>query len=451
MTRSPADHDSSNHDTGQDSIHRNIWTIAGPALIANSSTPLVGLVDTWAIGHLPDPVLLGAIALGGFVFSYIYWAFGFLRMSTTGQVAQAFGAQNDRRIDRITFRSLQLGLILGLSVLVLQAPISKLAFAVFGADGQLADNIQRYLDIRIWAAPAVLMRIAIVGFLIGTQRARLALLLELTLNLSNAALSITFVVGLKWQVAGVAAGSLIAEWLALLVAIIIVIRLRGPGFFQQLFIRQTWQLLAFTRLLTVNAFLFVRTLFLLGVFACIYRASSAQGDIILAANHVLLTFTTLISLGLDAIAYATEAYVGESIGRQSQQRLRRYVYWTTVYAFLMSLVYALVFGIFGNNIIAFLTDQQAVRAAAGDQLLLFALLPLLAVWSYQLDGIFIGATRFADMMWTMIIAFSLFIPCLYLLSTRYDNHGLWLAFLFFFIIRGISLGTRYPRLQSTVV
>lgn len=409
---------------------------------------MVALVDTWAIGHLPDPALLGAIALGGFIFSYIYWAFGFLRMGTTGLVAQAHGRRDLAQIDRITLRSTALGLSIGLIVLALQWPVIRLAFAVFAPGEALAGHVQQYIDIRIWAVPAVLLRVAVIGFLIGTQRARAALLLELMLNVSNAALNLWFVVGLGWGVVGVAAGSLIAEWLSALLAIGLLIRLRGWSVFAPLRSGAFWAIAKFRHLIAVNAFLFVRTLFLLAAFALIYRNSTALGDTTLAANHVLLTFTTLIALGLDAMAYAAEAHVGEAIGGQSRERLRQFVRITTAWAVAMSIGYTLVFFSFGPSIVAALTNQQPVREAANAQLLLFAALPLIAVWSYQLDGVFIGATRSADMMWGMILSFVFFLPLLHWLGG--SNRGLWTAFLLFFAARAVTLAWRYPALLASV-
>ncbi len=430
--------------------HRDIWRIAGPALIANSSGPMVAVIDTWAIGHLPDPALLGAIALAGFVFSYIYWAFGFLRMSTTGMVAQAHGSNDQTRINLITLRSVLLGIFIGIGVLILQLPVIQLAFIVFAPGEALAGHVQQYLDIRIWAVPIVLARIAVVGFLIGTQRARTALVLELVLNLTNAGLNLLFVVVLGWGVEGVALGSLIAEWLAGILAISILFSIRGKVLLVDLVQKQFWRLAAFKRLLVVNSYLFIRTLFLLGAFALVYRTSTQLGEVTLAANHVLLTFTTLIALGLDAMAYAAEAHVGDAIGQGNRTRLRQFVRLTTSWAILMSVVYAMIFAIGGNDIIAVLTDQQPVRAAASEQLVLFALLPVIAVWSYQLDGIFIGATKSADMMWTMMAAFAIFVAMLYWLTATYGNRGLWIAFLMFFAVRGIGLGIRYPILVRQV-
>lgn len=426
--------------------HRDVWRIAGPALIANSSGPLVAVIDTWAIGHLPDPALLGAIALAGFVFSYIYWSFGFLRMSTTGLVAQSFGGGDQDRMNLITLRSVLLGVVIGLLVLILQVPIVHLAFAVFAPGEDLAGHVRDYIDIRIWAVPIVLARVAIVGFLIGTQRARTALVLELILNLTNAGLNLLFVVVLGWGVEGVAMGSLIAEWLAGFVAIGILIGIQGKSVLSYFAYARFWQWEAFQRLIATNSYLFIRTLFLLASFALVYRVSTQLGEVTLAANHVLLTFTTLIALGLDALAYAAEAHVGDAVGKRSRERLQQFVRVSTVWAVAMSVGYAIVFGLFGNSIIAILTDQLPVRAAAAEQLILFALLPVVAVWSYQLDGIFIGATRSADMMWTMMVAFAVFAPLLYWLTAEYGNTGLWSAFLVFFAMRGIGLGIRYPAL-----
>ncbi len=409
---------------------------------------MVALVDTWAIGHLPDPALLGAIAIGGFIFSYIYWAFGFLRMGTTGMVAQAHGAGDDARVDRVTMRSVALGLLIALAVLLLQDPIVRLAFAAFAPGEELASHVQQYLDIRIWAVPAVLVRVAVVGFLIGLQQTKIALFLELALNLLNALLNLWFVVGLGWGVEGVAMGSLIAEFMAGAVALLVVMALRGKACLGQLGRRAFWRLQAFAPLIKVNGLLFIRTLLMLGVFALVYRLSTALGTEVLAANHVLLTFTTLVALGLDALAYAAEALVGESIGMNSRARLRQFVRVTTVWAIAMSLAYTVVFWLFGMDIIYALTDQVAVRDAATAQMGLFVLLPLVAVWCYQLDGIFIGATRSADMMWTMLIALLGFVVASSLLAD--NNRGLWLAFLVFFALRGLGLAFRYPALARSV-
>ena len=431
--------------------HRSIWRIAGPAIVANTSGPMVSLVDTWAIGHLPDPALLGAISLGGFVFSFIYWSLGFLRMGTTGLVAQAYGSGKDDRVERVVLRSMVLGVAIAVLVLAAQRPLLALSFAVFAPGDALAGHVEEYVVIRIWAVPAALVKIAVVGFLIGTQRARTALMLELVLNVTNAALDLLFVVGFGWGVAGVAAGSVIAEWLAAGVAVAVLVRLLGAGRIRAVLGQaRFWRVEEFARLLSVNAFLFVRTLFLLAAFALVYRTGTQLGAVTLAANHVLLTFTTLIALGLDGLAYAAEALVGQAVGQASRRRFDQMVVLSTAWAAALSLAYAAVFALWGEAIIAGLTDQLPVRAAAGQQIALVAILPVVAVWSYQLDGIFIGATRTAEMMWTMMISFALFALLVAWLVPTGGNRGLWTAFVVFFALRGVGLGLCYPLIVRSI-
>lgn len=428
--------------------HRRIWRLAGPAIVANVSGPMVGVVDTWALGHLPDPVFLAAIALGAFVFHFVYWSFGFLRMGTTGLTAQAFGAADEAKLVRILARSALLGLGFSLVILALQGPVLAALFALLEPQAAEADLAMRYCLIRIWAAPAILLRLTVIGYLIGTQRAKTALALELLLNLSNAAMTVAFVTGLGWGVEGAAAASLIAEVLAAAAALAVVLHLVRPKVFVQAArTRGFWRICAFAGLLSVNAFIFVRTLFLLMAFALLWRTSAGLGTLALSANQVLIQFLMIASFGLDGIAYAAEALVGEAKGRASRPRLRQMVRLSTGWAVLLALALTFVYAAAGPAVIAAFTDLPAVRAEAEAYRLWLVAVPLIAVWSYQFDGIFIGATETRPMMWTMIVAFAIYLAVLQPAVSAYGNDGLWGAMTLFLALRGAGLALCYPGLE----
>ncbi|WP_161760452.1 MATE family efflux transporter [Iodidimonas nitroreducens] len=432
--------------------HRRIWRIAGPAILASISGPLVGIVDSWALGHLPDPVFLAAIALGAFVFHFIYWSFGFLRMGTSGLVAQAFGRDDPHQIAEIMLRSLILGGLFGVLVILLQKPLLDGLFALLQSDRAEADLAMRYCLIRIWGAPFILVRLTVIGFLIGRQRTRLALLIELWLNLSNAVLTIALVQGFGMAIAGAAFASLAAELSAALVALVIAARMLPVAAMREAVQRADfWQMRAFLRLLSVNGALFVRTLFLLSAFALLWRSSANLGTLYLGVNQILIQFLMLTSFGLDGMAYAAEALVGEAVGRRNGVVFRQMVRITMIWALAMALVYSLIFWLLGASIIHFFTDLDALRSLAYPYLPWVIVMPVIALWSYQFDGIFIGATRSFAMMWTMIGAFALYGLALLILLPLYGNHGLWASLMIFLAARGLLLAACYPGMKQRVM
>ena len=438
--------------SGQDlHPHRRIWAIAGPAILANISGPLVGIVDTWALGHLPDPRFLGAIAVGSFVFHFVYWSLGFLRMGTTGLAAQAFG-QGDADLSReILLRSLGLGLAFAGLILVLQAPILAGLFLLLDPSPETAGLALAYCRIRIWAVPAILLRIAVIGFLVGTQRVRLALLVEVALNLVNAALTVLFVARLGLGIEGAGLASLMAEIFAGALALAIAFRVIGlRAALATLRSVEFRRAAAFGRLLSVNGYIFLRTLFLQLAFALLWRVSAGLGPLTLAANQVLIQFLMLTSFGLDGFAYAAEALVGAAKGRRNRSYFTQTVRLTTLWAMVAAGLYCLGYFAFGHSIIAAFTDLEAVREAAGAHLIWLAAMPVLSVWSYQLDGIFIGATETRAMMLTMLAALLAYAAALASLVPAFGNHGLWAAMAVFLAARGLGLGLAYPRLARNI-
>lgn len=431
--------------------HRTIIAIAFPAILANSSAPLVGLVDTWAIGHLADPAYLAAIGLGSIIFNFIFWAFGFLRMGTTGIIAQARGRNDSETLIAGIWRSIALALGLGVFILLIQEFILLLAFKALAPPETVTPLTIEYFHIRIWAAPATLLVYAVSGVLFGLAKTGAVLAQQLILNITNAILNVIFVVFLGLGVAGVAWGTLIAQWLAAFVGLWLLVQIIG---LQALLIglrsTRTWLLSGFNKLIAINGFIFIRTILLMTALSLVMRLAGALGEVEMAASHVVMQYMLLISLGLDGFAHATEALAGSAWGDGKASVFRRWVKLTGIWAFAASMVYALLFWLAGNAITGLLTDISTVRVAVGQLMPLVIALPVVAVACYQFDGVYIAATAGAAMMVTMAIAFAIYIIVLNPMTTRWGLEGLWAAILIFMAARGISQAIWYPKLESTL-
>ncbi len=429
-------------------LHARIWGIAAPAILANVSGPMVGLVDTWALGHLDDPRYLAAIAVGAFLFHFVYWSFGFLRMGTTGLVARARGRRDGDEIAAIAQRAMLLGLLVGVLVLLVQGPLFALLSRALGADPATAGLAGRYWEIRILGAPAILLRLALIGVLIGLARARAALVVELALNTVNAALTAWFVAGLGLRIEGAAMGSLIAEIAAAGLALALVLaaeRRAGMHRWRPARIRRAFAdgraLLALAR---VNGFLFLRTLLLLAAFGLFWRRSAAFGALALATNQVLMNFPMLTSFALDGIAYAAEALVGAAAGARDRARMHATVLATAGWAVLAAGLATLVWAVGGERIVSLLTDIETVRAAARGHLVWVVWLPLVAVWSYHMDGVYIGWSAARAMFVTMAFAFAGYLWALERFAVHAGVDGLWMALLLFLFARGATQLVWYP-------
>lgn len=429
--------------------HRTIIAIAFPAILANSSAPLVGLVDTWAIGHLPDPAYLAAIGLGSVIFNFILWAFGFLRMGTTGIIAQAKGKNDTGLLVAGIWRSIVLAMLLGMALLILQDSILIFALKALAPPESVAGLATEYFHIRIWATPAALLNYAISGVFFGLARTRAVLAQQLVLNITNAVLNVIFVVGLGMGVAGVALGTLIAQWLAAALGVWLLVQIVGlKPLLASMKNAQTWLLSGFRKLIVINGFIFIRTILLMTGLSLIMRIAGAMGEVEMAASHVLMQYLLLISLGLDGFAHATEALAGAAWGNGKAAEFHRWVKLTSIWAFVASLIYALGFWLGGSAITALLTDIAAVRASVDSLMPLLIALPMVAVASYQFDGVYIAATAGAAMMVTMAVAFTIYILILTPMTDRWGLQGLWGAILIFMAARGIAQTFYYPRLKS---
>jgi MATE family multidrug resistance protein len=428
--------------------HRRIWAIAGPAILANSSAPLVGLVDTWAIGHLPSPVHLAAVGVGSVIFNYLLWAFGFLRMGTTGLIAQAYGKNDNDLLTATIIRSCGLALLFGFGLLIFQQALLAISLQAMAPPGEVAQITSEYFHIRIWAAPATLMGYAITGVLFGLARVKTILYLQLFLNITNAVLNVVFVIGFDMGVPGVALGTLIAQWLTLIASVWVVLHsMKGSQLWDKIRSRATWQIARFTQIISVNGFIFVRTIFLMTALAMVMRIAGGLGEVEMAASHVAMQFMLLIALGLDGFAHAAEALAGAAWGNANRAVFRRWSYLTTIWAIIASLIYSLLFWVAGDAITAMLTNIIEVRSTMTAIMPLIIALPIVSILSYQFDGIFIGATAGAAMMVTMGISFVGYLLILQPMATAWGLYGLWGAVLVFMGLRGLTQALYYPVLE----
>lgn len=431
--------------------HRRVWRLAGPIILSNISIPLMGAVDTAVMGHLPDPAYIGAVALAATVFNFLYWSLGFLRMGTTGFAAQSHGAHDLLEVHAALFRPLLIASLIGLFFILLREPIGWTAFWLMGGSPDVTVLGARYYDIRIWGAPGALANYVLAGWLIGMQRARETLVLQLVLNGVNAVLAVLFVIGLGWGIAGVASATLISEWLA--AAIGLAITLRVLRHFQSeisLSATRLFDRRALAALFHVNSNIFLRTIGLLFAFAYFTRLGARMGDITLAANAVLMQFQAFLAYGLDGFAHAAEAFVGGAIGARSKEEFRSAVRMTTLWSGAVAFIVALTYAALGPTLIDLLTSQGAVRAAASRYLPWMIASPMVSFWCFQLDGIFIGATSTVEMRNAMVAAVAVYLVATGLLIPLWGNHGLWLALLVFMAARGTTLGAYYPRLARRV-
>ena len=418
--------------------HRKVWALAAPMILSNLSVPLVALVDSTVIGHLPHAHQLGAVAVGAMLFTFMMGLMGFLRMGATGFAAQAAGRGDGDALRQVLFQGLLLAVGLALLVALVAVPFSQLALQAMQPSAALQQGTQAFFHTRLFGLPAALASYALVGWFLGTQNARAPLAILLTTNLLNIALNLWFVLGLDWGVVGSARASVIAEWSGALLGLALTRpALRAhPG-------RIVWSALrrwpAWRPLLSVNRDIFLRSLALQCVFLLLTVQGARLGEATVAANALLLNGLLLVAYALDGLAHAVEALCGHAIGARQREVLRRSLVVAGGWSLLISLIFAVLFLAGGHLFIALQTDIVSVREAAEPYLPYLAVLPLVAVWSYLLDGLFIGATRAREMRNAMLLSVLIALP-LALALRGLGNHGLWLAFLAFMALRAMTLG-----------
>ena len=429
------------------SSHKKVWLLAGPLIISNISIAVLGMVDTAIVGHLNKPYYLGAVAVGAVIFDFLYWGMGFLRMGTTGVVAQIHGKNDNDQIRSTLVHAIAIALFFALLFLLMQLPISKVGLFLIGGSEQVTHYARIYFNWTIWGAPAVLCSMAVMGWLLGMQNAKATLIIAITTNIINVVLDFFFVFGLNMDVRGVAIASVIAQYAGLFLGGILVYRelIKHPGQWRCATILNKER---FSSILVLNQNIFIRTICLIFAFAFFTRQGAVQSDLILAANTILLNFLFLLSMALDGFANAVEAIIGKAIGGRDRQAfkeaIRVAVFWSAVVAVIFSLLY----GLMGKQLVNIMTDIDSIRMTTYEFLPWIIIFPLINVWCYFLDGIFFGATKGREMRDMMIIStFFIYLPAWYLFQFM-GNHGLWLAFSCFFVARGVCLGIAYFRIEK---
>ncbi len=424
------------------SLHKRIWLIAGPMILANLTVPILGLVDTAILGHLSHAHYLGAVALGAVIFDIMFWAFGFLRMGTTGLTAQAYGSNDLQKTRLLLWQSLLVAVSIGGVIILLQAPLFSAAFAYMSPSPEVEKWARIYCDIRIWAAPATLAHYVIYGWLLSIGKTRTVLALTIIANLINISLDYLFVMQFDMLTAGVAWGSLIAEYSLVILGLWVVkqsTRDMGNESLQQ----QLLRVADYRQLFTVNRYIFIRTLCLLFTISFFYARSAQQDDITLSANAILMTLLMVFSYAQDGFANAAEVLSGRAIGARNLQTFKQINRGCALWCLYTSIFFTLSLIIFDETIIGLLTDIDSVVQTTLIYWPWLILLPFAAAWSFLLDGIFVGATKARAMQNTMLFSsFCIFLPAWYLL-TPWGNHGLWIAFLCFHAARSISMAFVY--------
>ena len=423
--------------------HRHVWRLAGPIILSNVSVPLLGIVDTTVVGHLPGPQYIGAVAIGAMIFSVVYIGFNFLRMGTTGITAQALGAKDADEVRATLARAVIVAVVLGAGLVVVQRPIAWIAFPLVDAQADVAGLADAYYSIRVWGAPAALANFAFLGWFIGIQNTRAALILQIAMNGINIVLDLWFVLGLGLGVEGVAYATLISEVGA--VALGVWLMWRGlPAIGGAWRGARIMDVARARRLFAINRDIFIRTVCLMLSFAVFTALGARLGVTVLAANAVLMNLQVFMAYALDGFAFAVESLAGAALGGRDSRAFRAAVRVTTIWALVFSVCFTAFYGLIGGYVIDAITDIAEVREVARLYLPWAVVAPLISVWSFQLDGIFTGATRGADMRNTMVISAAVYGLALVVLVPPFGNHGLWLAFMVLMVVRAITLGVRYP-------
>lgn len=417
-------------------INKRILQIAVPSIISNITVPLLGLIDVTIVGHLGAAAYIGAIAVGGMLFNIIYWIFGFLRMGTSGMTSQAYGKHDLDEVARLLLRSVGVGLLIAIILVALQYPIRKLAFTFIQTTEEVERLATLYFRICIWGAPAMLGLYGFAGWFIGMQNSRFPMYIAITQNIVNIAASLCFVYLFHMKVAGVAWGTLTAQYAGFLMALLLWRRYYG-GLKKHVAWHEVLKKEAMLRFFQVNRDIFLRTLCLVIVTLFFTSAGAAQGEIVLAVNTLLMQLFTLFSYIMDGFAYSGEALVGKYVGANNQLALYRTVRQLFIWGVGLSTGFTLLYFFGGKSFLGLLTNKISVIREAGNYFYWVLAIPLTGFAAFLWDGIFIGATATRQMFYSMLVASGSFFLVYYSLHEWMGNHALWLAFIVYLSLRGI--------------
>nr|WP_136250843.1 MATE family efflux transporter [Ningiella ruwaisensis] len=444
--------------------HRALLSIAFPLILANITTPILGLVDTAILGRMDGIHYLAGAAIASLILTQLYWICGFLKMSLTGLSAQSKSKSDDERL-RVLMQGVYLAFVLACLILLFQSPVLQAGLWFAKAQIAVEQASEAYFYVRVWGAPAALINLAIVGWLIGQQQGRLILLLQVFVNVLNIIASLIFVYVFDWGVQGVAAGTVLAEYSLLLVSLVYINKA-----LVRLYLRRVW--LNFTGLkplLSLNSNILIRNLALQFTLAFVTLKGAQYGAQAAAINAILMQFFALIALGLDGIANAVEALVGEKAGEKAGEKtdkvhsifpmqthpnenaVVKQVQLGILYSTLVAIIYSVIFFVFGSAIIRLLSDQAVLLDAMQAYTWIIILLPLIAHWCFLFDGVYVGLTQGKTMRNNMLIStFFGFLPVYYLLesTTNLENQAIWLAMFSFLAFRGFGLAWHFVRVLA---
>lgn len=425
----------------QFSMNREILRLAIPNIISNISVPLLSTVDTALMGRLSE-LHIGAVGVGAMIFNFVYWNFGFLRMGTTGLTAQAFGQQSESAIATTLGRAMVVVLALSGMILLLQYPLGWMSFELMNVNAEQEALVSEYFFIRVWAAPATLALYAFMGWFFGMQNAIIPLILTVAINAVNIILSFILVQQFQWGVAGVAYGTLIAQYFGLLLAIFLFSYKYGhylPSLRKKALFH--WQELR--KFLSINFDIFIRTLCLTFAFGFFYSKSASTGPMVLAANVILLQYLNWMSYGIDGFAFATESLVGKYAGAGDEPKTNRAIRLAFIWGMILAAGFSLLYGLAGIPMLWLFTNEAEVIAAAREFIIWMAIFPILSTPCYIWDGVFIGLTASRAMRNCMLIAIAIFLGLYYSYGQFQGNHGLWLTLLAFMVARGLIQQAAY--------
>lgn len=426
------------------SADRQILHLALPSILSNITGPLMGMVDLAIVGHMDDVAYIGAVGVGAMIFNVIYWIFGFLRMGTSGLTSQALGHRSLREVTALLLRSQLLGILIGLLFILLQVPLIDLGLLLMHPEPQVMAFCRTYCLIGIWGAPAMLALYGLTGWFVGMQNTRIPMVVSITQNIVNVALSLLFVIGLDMKIEGVALGTVLAQWTGMLLACALGWHYYGRlGFYADFRGLLRWD--ALRQFFLVNRDIFLRTLFLVAVNLFFTAAGARQGTLIVAVNTMLLTFFTLFSYFMDGFAYAGEALCGRHFGagnaRAFNDIVRRLFRWGGAMAILFSALYV----IGGQALLSLLTASPEVLSTAADYYWWAVCIPLAGFAAFVYDALFVGITHTRGMLCSTALSALLFFILYFALCAVLHNHALWLAFIAYLALRGIVLHLIYMK------
>lgn len=414
-------------------MNKRILALAIPSIVANITTPLLGLVDTAIVGHMGSAVYIGAIAVGGVMFNMLYWLFSFLRGGTSGLAAQAYGSGNSATQSLVLCRSLFVAIAAGILLVVLQWPLRWILQWFVDPDPATGQLALQYFNILIYGAPAVLGTYSLSGWFLGMQNSRMLMVTSIIINLTNIAVSMLLVFGLHWRIAGVASGSLVAQWIGFIVGLALLRKynIKIPA------IAEIFRKGELIRFFKINIDVMLRTVCLIAVTLWFTKAGARQGAVILAVNTLLMQLFLLFSYMMDGFAFAGEALVGRFVGARDFTSLHRCVKNIFGWGVLLATLFTGVYFMFGESFLKLLSADTDVIRASGEYYWWAAVVPFAGFAAFAWDGVFLGATLTRQLLLSMAGAMMTFFVVFHIFYASMGNHALWMAFILYLAMRGL--------------